>query len=185
MSRSRATSGSCLCRLSRGAAPPGRGSPRRRPCRGRTGTASAARRSARSCRDRAGGPGSLLVHAASPLIAPAYSLLPGSERDVVVRSPGDRRRRLEVAGVCRDVALRREATAVLAALSGAEELDGIGNDIHRLALVALLVLPFAPLEPSVDRDRPSLREVLSAVLALRTPHRDVEVVGLVDPLAGL
>ena len=34
------------------------------------------------------------------------------------------------------------------------------------------------------RHRPSLREVVGAVLALRAPDGDVEVVGLVDPLAG-
>ena len=37
--------------------------------------------------------------------------------------------------------------------------------------------------PSIATGRP-FGEVLGAVLALRAPHRDVEVVGLVDPLAG-
>src|SRR6185437_3985309 len=80
---------------------------------------------------------------------------------------------------------RRETTAVLSAIPGAQELDRIGNDIHRLALVALLVLPFPPFQAPVDGHRASLLEVLGAVLALRAPDRDVEVVGLVDPLTGL
>src|SRR5215207_1504589 len=111
---------------------------------------------------------------------------PGSERNVVVRAaPGGHWRLSEVRGVRGNVALRREAAAVLATLAGAEELHGVGNDIYRLPLVSgFLVLPLAPLEPAVDGDRSPLREVLGAVLALRAPHGDVEVVGLVDPLAG-
>src|SRR5205823_2501977 len=53
-----------------------------------------------------------------------------------------------------------------------------------LPLVPLLVLPLAPLEPSVDRHGTALREVVGAVLALRAPYGDVEVVGLVLPIAG-
>ena len=44
--------------------------------------------------------------------------------------------------------------------------------------------PLAPLEPAVDRDRAALGQVAGAVLALRAPDGDVEVVGLVLPLAG-
>src|SRR5215204_1083755 len=106
------------------------------------------------------------------------------ERDVVVRSPGAHGRGREVRGVRGNVALRREATTVLAALTGAEELDGVGNDIHRLPLLAVLALPLAPFEPAVDRDRAALLEVRGAVLALRAPDRDVEVIGLLAPLAG-
>ena len=51
--------------------------------------------------------------------------------------------------------------------------------------LAVLGLPFAPVEATFDRHRPALREVVGAVLALRAPDGDVEVVGLVDPLAGL
>src|SRR5581483_1334369 len=68
--------------------------------------------------------------------------------------------------------------------AAAEELDRVGDDLHRLALRAVLRLPLAPLEPAVDRDRASLRKVLSAVLALVTPHRDIEVVRLLGPLTG-
>src|SRR3712207_4560013 len=92
----------------------------------------------------------LLRHLCSCVLA-----TPGSERNVVVRRPsGSHGPRREVRGVCRDVALGREAAAVLATLAGAEELDGIGNDIYRLPLLSgLLVLPLAPLEAAVDRDR--------------------------------
>src|SRR5688500_10486755 len=105
------------------------------------------------------------------------------ERDVVV-GPAAGRRRREVPGVGGDVALRREAAAVAGALlAAAEELDGVGDDVYGLALVAFLVLPLAPLEATVDRHGAALLEVGGAVLALRAPHRDVEVIGLVDPLA--
>src|SRR3954454_280882 len=100
---------------------------------------------------------------------------PGSERNVVVRAaPGGHRRLDEVRGVRGNVALRRESAAILAALAGAEELHGVGNDIDRLPLLSVLALPFAPLEAPVDRHRPALGEVLGAVLALLAPHRDVE-----------
>src|SRR5262249_11895290 len=76
--------------------------------------------------------------------------------------------------------LRRVAT--LAAT--AEELHGVGDHLDGLALGAVLRLPLAPLEPSVDADGAALREVLRAVLALRAPDGDVEVVRLLRPLAG-
>src|SRR6218665_603170 len=88
------------------------------------------------------------------------------ERDVVVRGAATAGGcGLEVGGVRGDVGLRREAltaaTAVAATLESAlaattEELDRVGDDVDRLALVALLVLPLAPLETAVDRDRPAL-----------------------------
>src|SRR5437588_8680288 len=100
------------------------------------------------------------------------------ERDVVVRRASARAlartaggRRLEVRSVRRDVALRREAgaAAVLAGVARTEELDRVGDDVHRLALVPLLVLPLAPLEAAVNRDGAPLLEVLGAVLALGPP----------------
>src|SRR5581483_12021024 len=66
----------------------------------------------------------------------------------------------------------------------AEELHGLGDDLDRLPLLAVLGLPLAPVEAAVDRDGPALREVLRAVLALVAPDGDVEVVGLVRPRAG-
>src|SRR5207247_2154484 len=110
------------------------------------------------------------------------------ERDVVVARGGRAGRGGgEVAGVDRDVGPRGEAVAggVAAGLvTSSEELHRVRDDVDRLALVAVLVLELAPLEASVDRDGASLREVAGAVLALGTPHGDVEVVGLVAPLAG-
>src|SRR4051794_6614990 len=111
-------------------------------------------------------------------LAPTCSI---SERNVVVR--GGRGSPCEVAGVGRNVGLRRETATVLGALAGPQELDGIGNDIHCLALVPFLVLPLAPLEPTVERDRAPLRQVVRAVLALGAPHCDVEEVRLLDPVA--
>src|SRR3954452_1902805 len=126
--------------------------------------------------------------------ARAEGALSGLERDVVV---GGRRRRAavppsggrEVVGRDRDVALGREAVAgpaaALEALGRGQELDVVGDDVDRLTLVAVLVLVLAPLEAPVDRDRAALRQVLGGVLALAAPDRDVEVVGLVLPVAGL
>ena len=63
-------------------------------------------------------------------------------------------------------------------------MDGVGNDVHRLPLAGPVGgIPLAPLEAAIDRDRPALLEVGRAVLALLAPDGDVEVVGLVDPLA--
>src|SRR5262249_36636553 len=66
----------------------------------------------------------------------------------------------------------------------AEELHGVGDHLDGLALGAVLCLPLAPLEPAVDADGAALGEVLRAVLALRAPDGDVEVVRLLRPLAG-
>src|SRR3954451_1063904 len=113
----------------------------------------------------------------------------GLERDVVVARgrarPTAGRGGREVVRVDGDVRAGAEAVARRAAVvpRAREELDGVGDDVDRLALVALL-LPLAPLEAAVDRDRAALGEVASAVLALRAPDGDVEVVGLVDPLTG-
>src|SRR2546423_89787 len=114
------------------------------------------------------------------VLAPPCSI---SDRNVVAPC-APRRCTGEVGRVGRDVGLRRETAAVLAAaVAGAQELDRVGNDIDRLPLVPLLVLPLAPVEAAVDGHRTALREVLGAVLALRAPDRDVEVVGLLDPVA--
>src|SRR4051812_46102006 len=113
-----------------------------------------------------------------------------SERDVVfagaAASAGGRGRRgLQGALVHGDVAAGLEAVPAAAALlAAAEELDGVGDDVDALALVAVLVLPLAPLETPVDRHGAALAQVARAVLALRAPHGDVEVVRLVDPFAG-
>src|SRR4051795_8259886 len=117
------------------------------------------------------------------VLAPTCST---SERNVVVPC-APRRCTGEIGRVGRNVGLRREtaavATVLAAAVAGAQELDRVGNDIDRLPLVALLVLPLAPVETPVDRDRAALREVLRAVLALGAPDRDVEVVRLLAPVA--
>src|SRR4051794_7201997 len=76
--------------------------------------------------------------------------------------------------------LGRRAVAA-GGLGAGEELHGVGDDLDALALAAVVCRPFAPLQPSVDRDRPALGEVAGAVLALGAPDGDVEVVGHVDP----
>src|ERR1019366_8995136 len=77
-----------------------------------------------------------------------------------------------------------EPTPTGGVLSRAQELHRVGNDIDVLAFRALLGLPLAPLQASIDRHGASLGEVAGGVLALRAPHGDVEIVGLVLPLAG-
>src|SRR6185437_9048908 len=49
----------------------------------------------------------------------------------------------------------------------------------------VLGVPLAPVQPAVDADGAALAEVLRARLGLVAEDRHVEVVGLVDPLAGL
>src|SRR5262249_28731555 len=52
------------------------------------------------------------------------------------------------------------ASAALPVAAAAEELHGVGDDLDRLALRAVLGLPLAPVEAAVDADRPALREEL-------------------------
>ena len=77
--------------------------------------------------------------------------------------------------------------ALAAAVTGTEELDRLGDDLDRLPLAAPVLADrhSAPVEAPLDRHRATLEEVVGAVLALRAPDGHVEVVGLVDPVAGL
>src|SRR5947209_13657130 len=78
------------------------------------------------------------------------------------------------------------ASAALGSVAaGSEELDALGDDLHRLALRPVLRVPLAPVQPAVDADGAALAQVLRARLGLVAEDRHVEVVGLVDPLAGL
>src|SRR3954447_12886119 len=104
----------------------------------------------------------------------------------VVRCTWARGCRGKIGRIGRNVGLRGEAVAVAAVVTAtAEELDGVGHDLDSRALArAVAGVPLAPLKPAVDGDRAALLEVGRAVLALLAPDRDVEVVRLVDPLAG-
>src|SRR5207245_4544917 len=90
---------------------------------------------------------------------------------------------LKVGGVGRDV--RLDHAVRLWRVTRAQELDRVGNDIDGLPLGAVLRFPLAPVKASLDGDRSSLGKVLGAVLALGAEDGDVEIVGLVDPLAAL
>src|SRR6185369_3937022 len=105
------------------------------------------------------------------------------ERDVVVlrAATGGHGVGPQLGGLL-EAAAGRPAAATLAVAARAQELDGVGDDLDRLALGAVLRLPLAPLEAAVDRDAAALGQVVRAVLALRAPHLDIEVVGLLDPL---
>src|SRR5207237_188821 len=63
------------------------------------------------------------------------------------------------------------AAGEVAVATAAEELDALGDDLHSLPLArAVGRLPLAPVEPAVDSDRATLREVLRAALRRqRTP----------------
>src|SRR5947209_5605985 len=101
-----------------------------------------------------------------------------SERDVLLLPvTGADCGRLQLGAVVE----RRLAVAVVAR---PEELDAVCDHLDRLAAVPLGVLPFAPFEPPVDRDRPALAEVRRAVLRRRAECCHVEVVRLVEPLPG-
>src|SRR6185437_14400785 len=96
---------------------------------------------------------------------------------------------LEVAGVDRNIALRRadvagEPVPVTGVFTPAEKLHGLSDDIDRFALLTVdLVL--APLEAPVDRHRAAFPEVLGAVVRLVAEHRHPEEIGLLFPLPGL
>src|ERR1700692_144535 len=111
------------------------------------------------------------------------------ERDVVVPGRAGDRCGLEIPFVDWDVAalggsVAREYPSAGGFVARAQELHRVGNDIDVLAFRALLGLPLTPLQAPVDRHGASLREVPGGVLALCAPHGDVEVGGLVLPLAG-
>src|SRR4051794_19806840 len=79
------------------------------------------------------------------------------------------------------VLLAAAAAAAAVLVTAAEELHGLGDDLDRLALGAVLRRPLAPVQAAVDADRAALGQEAGAVLALRAPDGDAEVVGLVDP----
>src|SRR3954451_10598429 len=103
--------------------------------------------------------------------------MPLLERDVVVG------RRREVGALLLRRARGHElvAAAAVAVAAATEELDALGDDLHRLPLArAVGRFPLAPVEPAVDADRAAFREVLRATLCLVAEDGDVEVVRLVD-----
>src|SRR5579884_398661 len=105
--------------------------------------------------------------------------MPLLERDVVVG------RSREVGALLRRAGRHELVAAALAVAAAAEELDALGDDLDGLALRAVLSLPLAPVEATVDRDRAALAQVLRAVLGLVAENRDPEEVRLVDPVARL
>src|SRR5271154_852316 len=110
------------------------------------------------------------------------------ERNVVVPGCACDGRSLEVAFVDRRLVtpggpIADEAASCRGIFARAQELHRLGNDIDVLAFGALLGLPLAPLQAAVDRDGAPLVQEAGGVLALRAPHRHVEVVGLVLPFA--
>src|SRR5947209_6730833 len=107
--------------------------------------------------------------------------MPGTGRDHTLRSS---RRRTPGIGLSEGAILRgsdRHAVGLLVRPS-AEELDAVGDDADRLAVLTLRRCPLAPVQPAVDRDRAALREVLRAGIGARAEDGDVEVVRLLLPL---
>src|SRR5437660_1542023 len=98
------------------------------------------------------------------------------ERDVVVG------RGREVGALLLRRARGHELVAAVAVTAAAEELDGVGDDLDGLPLArAVGRIPLTPVEPAIDADRATLREVLRAALGLVAEDGDVEVIRLVDP----
>src|SRR2546425_9538922 len=60
------------------------------------------------------------------------------------------------------------------ALGPAHELDALGHHLGGAALLAVLGLPVARLQPAFDEDLAALVEVLAARLGLLAPHHDGE-----------
>ena len=52
--------------------------------------------------------------------------------------------------------MRQGAVAGAPLVARAEELDGVGDDLDALPLGAVLRLPLAPVEATLDRDRAAL-----------------------------
>src|SRR6266850_6300438 len=59
-------------------------------------------------------------------------------------------------------------------LRAAHELDALGDHLGGGALLAVLALPVARLQPALDEDLAALVEVFTARLGLLTPHHDRE-----------
>src|SRR5262249_36162695 len=85
-----------------------------------------------------------------------------------------RGRRARVEPAIRHAGRRSTGTAFAAAT---QELDGRGDDLGRLALLAFLVFPVARLEPPLDVDAAALRQVLRSQLARPTPCDDAVPLG--------
>src|SRR2546427_10089192 len=71
------------------------------------------------------------------------------------------------------------------ALGAAHELHALGDDFGGRALLAVLALPVARLEPPLDEDLAALVEVLAARLGLLAPDDDGEEARFLPLLAGL
>src|SRR6201999_2640892 len=103
-----------------------------------------------------------------------------------VRHVGGHVAGLGVVGLALAASAATIAVRGAAAVAGAEELDGVGDDLHRLAFAApVFGLPLTPVEPAFDRHRAAAGEIGRAVVALGAEDDHVEVVRLVDPLAAL
>src|SRR2546421_12084802 len=88
------------------------------------------------------------------------------ERNVVVAAAGRFIR--EPLGGSRG---RRCARPARAALQTADELNALGDDLRRRALLAILTFPIARLDPTFDEDLATLVEVFAAILC-GLPPRD-------------
>ena len=64
-----------------------------------------------------------------------------------------------------------------------EVLDGVGNELGGVALLAVLAFPLARLEATLDVDLVALAQVLGGKLSLLAPAHDAEPLGLFLALA--
>src|SRR2546423_951943 len=83
---------------------------------------------------------------------------------------------------------REVCVAALAAvrlrIAAVEELHGVCDDAHRLALLLFVGFPLAPVQAPVDSHAAAAPHVAGNGLRPGPEYRDVEVVGLLRPLTG-
>src|SRR5690349_11732922 len=77
------------------------------------------------------------------------------------------------------------ASAAARPFRAAHELDALGHHLGGAALLAVLALPVARLEPALHEDLAALVEVLAARLGLLAPHHDGEEARLLALLPAL
>ena len=86
---------------------------------------------------------------------------------------------------CRSARLELAATVAACVITrpALEVLDGVGHQLGRVALLAVLALPLAGLEAAFDVDLGALAQVLGGELGLLAPGDDAEPLRLFLALA--
>jgi hypothetical protein len=75
--------------------------------------------------------------------------------------------------------------AAAATAAAAEQLDTVGDDLRRVPLLPVLVVPRPRLDAAFDVDLLALLQVILQRLGLLAQQDDAMPLGLLDPVAGL